>query len=573
VGRDFETGGLSDAEQALDRRLEQQLAESYLVYRNVAWLTKATSDEPRDGEADFVIAHPELGILVVEVKGGGIRRVGGRWESVGRNGTSHQIKDPFDQVRREMYSLKRIAEGRPEWPAHDVRFCRAVAFPDIRYETAFQPDGPPEIVIDADDLDHLEARIREIFDWWAAHPEEGRRGGAPGAIGMNALHSLLGRDFEIPSPLQLQLAEDEREIIRLSDQQFAILDALRAQRRALILGVAGSGKTLLAAEQTRRMAEAGHRVLLTCFNRPLAEYLRGSIGSLANVDVFTFHGLAEELATRAGVPLNKRHDDPTYFDIDLPQALADAVERLPEHRYDAIVVDEAQDIDAVWWLPLLDLLADRERGRLFVFGDVNQDLYHAEPDEIGVVMPDRPPVYLLEENRRTTRAIHDWAQQWATNRPLETDDAPLEFQPRSVGPAGRPVQVLTYPDGDADACRRVIASVLKELVGPSGGVNPRDIAVLSARSPRSSWLAGAKVGSWTLVSEAGPEGAPMPPPTSVWEIRLSTIHRFKGLESPVVILAEIDERVPEAQLPGLLYVGATRARTHLVVIGSEGTLP
>ncbi len=49
---------------------------------------------------------------------------------------------------------------------------------------------------------------------------------------------------------------------------------------------------------------------------------------------------------------------------------------------------------------------------------------------------------------------------------------------------------------------------------------------------------------------------------------ISTIHRFKGLESPVVILAEIDSRVPAEQLPGLLYVGATRARTHLVVIGS-----
>ena len=560
------------AEDRLEAALRSQLAEPYVAYRNVAWLTKAPQDEPRDGEADLVVAHPELGIMVIEVKGGGIRRIGGRWESVNRTGTAHPIKDPLAQVTREMYSLKRIAEARPDWPAHEVRFCRAVAFPDIRYETALQPDGPPEMVIDADDLDRLEQRVRDIFDWWSAHPEEGRRGGAPTAIGMKALHALLGRDFEIPSPLQLQLAEDERQIIRLSQDQYDILDHLRAQRRALILGVAGSGKTLLAAEQARRMAAAGHRVLLTCFNRPLAEYLRGSIGTAEGVDVFTFHGLAEELATRASVPLNKRHADPTYYDVDLPQALADAIDRLPEHRYDAIVVDEAQDIDAVWWLPLLDLLADRGRGRLFVFGDANQDLYHAEPDEIGVVMPDRPPVYLLEENRRTTRAIHDWAQRWVSARPIQTDGDAVTVSPRAVGPGGRPVDVRLYPDSDADACRRAIASVLKELIGLGGGVSPRDIVVLTPRSPRSSWLAGAKVGSYTLVSEAGPEGEPMPPPTSAWEIRLSTIHRFKGLESPVVVLAEIDSRVPAAQLPGLLYVGATRARTHLVVIGSEETL-
>jgi superfamily I DNA/RNA helicase len=188
-------------------------------------------------------------------------------------------------------------------------------------------------------------------------------------------------------------------------------------------------------------------------------------------------------------------------------------------------------------------------------------------------MPDRPPVYLLEENRRTTRAIHDWAQQWATTQPIQADGEALTLTPRAVGPAGRPVQVVTYPDVDADACRRAVASVLKELMGPGGGVSPRDVVVLTPRSPRSSWLVGAKVGSYRLVSEFGPEGEVLPPPTSAWEVRLSTIHRFKGLESPVVILAEIDGRVQEAQLPGLLYVGATRARTHLVVIGAEGTVP
>ena len=121
----------SSAENRLEAASRTQLHEPFAVYRNVAWLTKAPAQEPRDGEADLVIAHPELGIMVIEVKGGGIQRVGGRWESVDRGGTAHPIKDPFAQVTREMHSLKRIAEARPDWAAHDVRFCRAVAFPDI----------------------------------------------------------------------------------------------------------------------------------------------------------------------------------------------------------------------------------------------------------------------------------------------------------------------------------------------------------------------------------------------------------------------------------------------------------
>ncbi len=563
----------SAGEDRLAQALDGALAAPWAIYRNAAWLTKRPGEEPRDGEADFVVAHPELGIMVIEVKGGGIRRAGGEWESVDRNGAAHRIKDPFRQVTGEMHSLKRIAEARPDWPAHSVRFCRAVAFPDTTYEQALTPDGPPEIVIDADDLDRLQPRLQEIFNWWSAHAEPEYRGGAPGAIGLEALHSLLARDFEIASPLQLHLAEDEREIIRLSAQQFAILDALRAQRRALILGVAGSGKTLLAAEQTRRMAEAGYRVLLTCFNRPLAEFLRASIGTLPGVDVFTFHGLAEELATRAGLPISRRRDQPAYWDEELPQALSDAAAAMPEHRYDAIVVDEAQDIDSVWWLPLLDLLADPSRGPLFVFGDANQDLYHAEPDEIGVVMPERPPVYPLDENRRTTRAIHDWASRWVRSAPIQTDGGAITIHPRAIGPEGTPVELVTYADGDLTACRRALGRVLHAII-ETGRVSPSDVVVLTPRSPRTSWLMGeggapVVVGQYRLMPEYGPEGSVLPPPTGPSEVRVATIHRYKGLESPVVVLAEIDSRIAAEDLAGLLYVGATRARTHLVVIGSS----
>jgi Nuclease-related domain len=76
-----------NAEGRLETALREQLLEPYVVYSNVAWLTKVDGDEPRDGEADFVVAHPELGIMVIEVKGGGIRRAGGQWESVDRTGS------------------------------------------------------------------------------------------------------------------------------------------------------------------------------------------------------------------------------------------------------------------------------------------------------------------------------------------------------------------------------------------------------------------------------------------------------------------------------------------------------
>ena len=50
-----------------------------------------------------------------------------------------------------------------------------------------------------------------------------------------------------------------------------------------------------------------------------------------------------------------------------------------------------------------------------------------------------------------------------------------------------------------------------------------------------------------------------------------TIHGFKGLERPVVILAEIGEggRDDQAELARYLYVGGSRAKNHLIVLATE----
>ena len=146
-------------------------------------------------------------------------------------------------------------------------------------------------------------------------------------------------------------------------------------------------------------------------------------------------------------------------------------------------------------------------------------------------------------------------------------------EPRLRQGLERPVEVFTYADDDAEGCRRVLATVLRNVID-KGRVPVSDVVVLTPRSPRSSWLMGVSgepVEAWPyrLMPEYGPEGAVLPPPTKGNEVRVATIHRYKGLEAPVVVLCEIDVRVAEGELAGLVYVGATRARAHLVVVCGE----
>jgi hypothetical protein len=48
----------------------------------------------------------------------------------------------------------------------------------------------------------------------------------------------------------------------------------------------------------------------------------------------------------------------------------------------------------------------------------------------------------------------------------------------------------------------------------------------------------------------------------------TSVQGFEGLERPVVILAELDDR-PREDLARYLYVGGSRARNHLVVLAAE----
>ena len=58
------------------------------------------------------------------------------------------------------------------------------------------------------------------------------------------------------------------------------------------------------------------------------------------------------------------------------------------------------------------------------------------------------------------------------------------------------------------------------------------------------------------------EDVPEPPKDVVL---CESIRRFKGLERPVIVLLEVPRDDPD-RLDRLLYIGASRARQHLVVI-------
>ncbi len=104
-----------DSERRVYEALARDLDDDFTVFHSVSW--HAQSRKP-DGEADFLIAHPDLGFIVLEVKGGGIdfdaRR--SQWSSTDRSGVSHPIHDPFTQALHAKHELMRELVADQRWP-------------------------------------------------------------------------------------------------------------------------------------------------------------------------------------------------------------------------------------------------------------------------------------------------------------------------------------------------------------------------------------------------------------------------------------------------------------------------
>lgn len=97
---------------------------------------------------------------------------------------------------------------------------------------------------------------------------------APDAGQADRIIQALRPSFEFAEPQRLRRQRMEHETEAFTQQQYEVLDMIARNRRCLVDGAAGTGKTYVAVEAARRFAAEGQRVLLCCFNRHLGRWLK-----------------------------------------------------------------------------------------------------------------------------------------------------------------------------------------------------------------------------------------------------------------------------------------------------------
>lgn len=557
----------NEPELVFRRQLEAALeGKPWFVLQN---LVVQAPDRVGCREIDFLVIDPERGFIVIEVKGGDYR-------FTPELGWFRQVEDDArpdspgvaKQASGAMYHLVRFIASKILHPVPRPPYLHGwlAALVDAEVVSDSLPPEAQGHVLDAKrcrDAGRLLADIEDLFSALAAtypHVACGPDSCMGEVTTRHLLHAMRSRLAVRDEIRNRRIVEHE-----LLRPVRGIMDAAHGIDRLLVEGYPGTGKTFAALHRAGLDLEMDRRTLVLCFNVPLAASLTAQLRAKpVRADTpldelrerrcvcARFHALAAcAAAGRPGLPPESAGQ--AYFDA-LAAALADRAAQGDLGRFDSIVVDEGQDFSPAM-LRALDALA-AGGARVAFFHDPNQRLYASTPRAELEARFGQPLV--LRENLRNSGSITEFLRSLDPAR-LAGLHAPPSAR------SGQEVVVWEYPQGDSAAQIKAIERILRHL-HLAEDVRLEDIAVLSPFRLERTCLAGveALAGYPIAPLEQAVRRRPEDPPCVRWE----TLHRFKGLEAPAVILHDVSGGGANVEYEPIL-TACSRAQHALFVLRSS----
>ncbi len=415
----------------------------------------------------------------------------------------------------------------PAWGA-------AVAFPDTDFDNQPAQDDVRGVALGGNHLPYLGEALPGIVERALPPP-------AP-AVGdwMSALGKLWGEAWVPTLSLGSRVKAANAKILSLDNGQLMALDLLADQERALILGGAGTGKTLLAVHAALRQAAAGRSVLLLCSTQPLQHWLSSRLRG-SGVQVATVSALAKSLVD--GLP-GSPAAEPSAGAVEWTTYFERACDVQPPH-WDTVVIDEAQDFPFEAWAFVQGLSEGR---RLWAFLDPEQRYW---PDREPPAELFGPP-FRLPAGHRSTPAIEAFAGQFIGKPP---DPAVLRR-----GLATGELQVLPHRDA-ASPVEHVVRAV-DRLRGD--GLALSDIGVVSLRGQGRADAVHhhRRLGPHEVFRADAPgmeEG-----------LVADSFLRWKGLERAAIIVADVDPSLE--RFDTRMHIALTRALAAVRVVAAKGVV-
>ncbi len=520
-------------------------------------------------DAFLVVLDPGAGIVVLEVP------------AKSAFGSKRRRKTTIHPGRLRRATQQRVAVLRDDLEARRVGSLPvkvAAVLPEGLHRQAARRLGNVAILHERDlTAENLQAALRRILGPQQQTP---RPASDPQNLAARAAVKpqivIRGTQGELFG--DTQATADDDETLRALDRKQERLALHLGGGYRLIRGVAGSGKTLVLVCRAKHIASSfpRWRILMLCYNRPLAQWLAQQVSEHPNVEALTLDAKVWRLLRNAGAEQSPNPD----FGARRREALQ-AVGHLDNtQRYDAVLVDEAQDLDAV----SLDLawgLLKPHRTHFVMALDSAQRIYRRSmtwnpPDQTA-----RGRTMILDVNYRNTREVLDLGQQLLVgvgdsrdHQEARPDDLDVMVPPARAIRTG-PVP-LTLACGDLRKEAEALADRVRELRERDNAKPDQIVVLLGTEELRDSVVSLVPDSLDTKPRENRNRVA-----QECGQVRIATLGLLKGLEFKHVVICganhiwvpdtpKSDTKLYQEAQRRLLYVAITRA-THTLTITYSGT--
>lgn len=502
------------AEPIVYRLLKEQLDDDFQIIHSIPWLSsfihELHNNKSPVGEIDFLILHPDLGVLALEVKGG----------ILGHNSSgfyySNTSVDPVAQLNRGIFAIQ-------EWLRNNgvrIQIGRAYFFPGSEMNVSELPPGvvdnyhlsPVKLILDINDLDRVDKKIRSIMSYFKNFLQSA-------SISKFAIETIIG--MLIPSVSYIpcwhsRINSDNKLWLRLTPEQQECIEWTLRNDRFLISGWPGTGKTVIAVETARRLSTAGNSVLCITFNSLLAQKLSKELVQHTNAQVTTIYSLCSKASSYNG---EKADFTPEWFDKQAATSLKKACDKNFISEYSTLIIDEGQVIRKEFWEILIKHFSTK---KIIVMCDAAQAFPYEKPVSLMEIEGYlKQPAFFLTESLRMPKRVCERLKTFQqpthsiTNSRQNDEDTLTE--------------IIT--GNQKNTLRQIIAQILSQ------GLLPAHIIVLTPSN-------------MAVHQSLVPQG-----------VKVESIGRFRGLESPIiVILAATDMSNTE------FFCAYSRATSRCIVI-------
>lgn len=528
---------------------------------------------------DFLIIHPKKGILFLECKGGLIEydKMRKTWKQ-----NNHFLKtSPFDQAKNGQYTLINLlkeefgeekvfksgetAKVTPQWVKKIPIFTAAI-FPNTpRIKGALPPDIKPEMILWAENLENLEKSINIVFDLseksYSMIDDEKN----------NLIKTLIGDNLKSPFKDILKYGEHHQEMqFNKTQQQF--ISSWFDNSKIIIKGLAGTGKTLLAAKTAIKKEYKDKKVLILTKTVGISKFLQVLINkrtdeNFNNIMIINIDKFVNLISRKLKIPidivpsnfLEKRE----FYDTKNPKKCLEIFNDLPDERFDLVIVDEAQDFHQNWFEPINSIV--KNYGTTIFFYDPLQTTRENTMVEI-LRTPNKVGYFGLEfnTNYRNTSTISNVLSKLIKKYIPENK---LDYSEHSDVNIGRNPTLIEANSFD-EIINKTVLTVKNYLDNEK--FKPMDIGVLylgsmDGKNYNSKMSMTRELKKLDIkVIGAREYERPYFNHKSADEISFSDVNSFKGLEKTAVILAnfgEINEKTVRE-----IYTGLSRARGDLTIV-------